>query len=94
MDIAKTQQIHFIALMSFCGQGIAEKEQEVDFIASDQGSDLLISALRAAQKSFDIQSRSFGNQFAGSAGRAKIMSAQNTAVSNAELYPGLTMQRR
>ena len=50
------------------------------------GADLLITALRTAQITLDIQSCCFRNELSCRSCSTEVMSAQDTAVSNAELY--------
>ncbi len=48
--VAQAQQIHFIGLMGLRADRVSEEEQQVDLVAGDARSDLLVAPMGAGQK--------------------------------------------
>lgn len=55
VDIAQTQQIRTILFSGTGCNGVPEEKQQVDLIAGNPGSDLLIAAMGAAQEPEDLR---------------------------------------
>jgi len=85
MYIAQTQNVNVVRLMRFRVHRIAEEYQQVYLVAGDTGRKLLIAALRAAQKSLDMQTCGLGNKLACCSCSTDVMSAQNAAVRDTKL---------
>jgi len=75
VDIAQPQQTGLVGFSGLCGNGIAEKEQEVDFVTGYTRRNLLIAALESAEELEDAKPGGIGHLFTGPAGRAEVVPA-------------------
>lgn len=85
VHIAKAQQTGLVRLGGLGADGVAEVQQQVDLIAGNARGDLLVAALAARHKAGDVQAGRLRNQLARGAGGAQAVTAQDSAVSDAEL---------
>ena len=71
--VAQAQQIHFIGLMGLRADRVSEEEQQVDLVAGDARSDLLVAPMGAGQKTLDAQARGLRHKLARRTCRAQIV---------------------
>ena len=84
--VAQAQQIHFIGLMGLRADRVSEEEQQVDLVAGDARSDLLVAPMGAGQKTLDAQARGLRHKLARRTCRAQIVLGKHAAVCNTELH--------
>ena len=75
MDIAETDDIVDVRLVALRGQGIAEKDDKVDFIVLDLRTDLLLPSEMSGEIFVNAQVSDFLNKPAGRSGSIKLMPA-------------------
>ena len=85
VNVAQAQQVDVVRLVGLCVQRVAEEDEQVYLVAGNAGGELLVAALRSAQKTLYVKPGSLCDQFSGGAGGAYFMVAQNTAVCDTEL---------
>ena len=83
--VAQAQQIHFIGLMGLRADRVSEEEQQVDLVAGDARSDLLVAPMGAGQKTLDAQARGLRHKLARRTCRAQIVLGKHAAVVNNKL---------
>ena len=85
VDVVETDQVCFVRFAGLHGQGIAQKEQQIDFIAGDARCDLLVPSLLARKKAEDTKPGSLGHELAGRPRRTDVVLAEDAAVGDTEL---------
>src|SRR5699024_10667811 len=59
VHVTETEKVHVIGLVGLGAARVTEKQQQIDLIAGNAGCNLLVAALRTAQKTLNLQTGGF-----------------------------------
>ena len=76
---------HLAVIPGIGGVGVGEQQHKVDFVVSNTGVDLLVTALLVRKQQSNGETRVVCDQTTGGSGGEKVMLHQNALVSGAEL---------